>query len=444
MLGRHSDETASFSRRDTLRAGLLIAAVVAALWAAFHFLQPAPPRRIVMASGPPSGIYQHFVQRYREILARDGVTVVERTTNGAADNLRLMLDPKSGVDVALMQGGVATSEQAQNLRMIASLYYEPLWIFYHGPDTHVQLNQLQHKRLAVGTDGSGTRVFVEALLAANGVTPSSSEWDSIGGADALRALKADEVNLAFYVGGAQTPTILQALRDPDIKLLDIIRGDAYTRRFPYLTKLTLPAGSIDFALDIPQRDLHLIATKSMLVARPDFHPALINLLFDAAAEIHSGQGYFEAAGEFPSTTPVDFPVSSDADEHRRFGPSFLHRYLPFWIATVVERLTILLLPLVFLVVPLMNLLPQVRLWRIRSRVNRWYGELALLEYEVARRDEEPPIERWLHDLDRIERAATSIRTPASFASRVYTLREHIDLVRRAVLAKAGASVTTSA
>jgi TRAP transporter TAXI family solute receptor len=444
MFGNHSDDTDMFSRRDALRAGLLVIALIAALvWAVVHFLKPAPPRHIVMASGPPSGIYHHFAERYKEILARDGVTVEERTTNGAGDNLRLMLDPKSGVDVALMQGGVASKEQAEHLRMLASLYYEPLWIFYHGPETRAQLNQLQHQRLAVGVEGSGTRIFVEALLAANGVTPASSEWDSIGGTDALRALKADEVNVAFYVGGAQTPTILQALRDPDIKLLGIIRGEAYTRRFPYLTKVTLPAGGVDFALDIPQHDVQLIATKAMLVARPDFHPALVNLLFDAATEIHSGQGYFEAAGEFPGTAPVDLPVSPDADQHKRFGPSFLHRYLPFWIATVVERLTILLLPLLVVLVPLLNFLPRINTWRIRSRVYRSYGELALLEREVASQQTAPTIEKWLRDLDRIERAATSMRIPPRFTSEVYTLREHIGLVRRAVLARADAPAAAS-
>lgn len=444
MFGKLSDGTAIFSRRDTLRGAFLIAALIAALlWAVFHFLQPAPPRHIVMASGPSSGIYHHFAQRYKEILARDGVTVVERVTNGAADNLRLMLDRKSGVDVALMQGGVATSEEAEKLRMLASLYYEPLWIFYHGPDVNMQLNHLQHRRMAVGVEGSGTRAFVQSLLAANGVTPSSSEWDSIGGADALTALKAGEVSVAFYVGGAQTPTILQALRDPELKLLDIIRGEAYTRRFPYLTKLTLPAGSVDLALDIPPHDVHLIATKAMLVARPDFHPALIDLLFDAAAEIHAGQGYFEGSGEFPGITPVDFPVSQEADEHKRFGPSFLHRYLPFWIATVIQRLTILFLPLLVVLVPLMNFLPRVRNWRIQSRVYRLYGELALLEHDVAKSHDAPPIEKWLRDLSRIERVATNMRTPARFASAVYTLRQHIALVRSAVLARAGESVATS-
>ena len=180
----------------------------------------------------------------------------------------------------------------------------------------------------------------------------------------------------------------------------------------------------------------LIGTKAMLVARPGLHPALVNLLLDAASDIHSPQGFFEGAGEFPAIAPVDLPVSDDAERHRRFGPNFLHRYLPFWVATFVERAIILVVPVVVVLVPALNYLPVFLRWRVRSRVYRWYGELAMLERDVATRQGPLPIEKWLQDLDRIERAVGSIKTPASFASEAYTLREHIGLVRRAVLAKA--------
>jgi len=245
----------------------------------------------------------------------------------------------------------------------------------------------------------------------------------------------------LYVGGAQTPTIVEALRDPAIKLVSMARADAYTRRFPYITKLTLPSGTIDLAYNIPDHEVTLIGTKAMLVAREGIHPALVNLLLDAAREIHSEQGYFEAAGEFPGLAPVDLPVSADADRHKRFGPSFLHRYLPFWVATFLERAIILVVPVIVVLVPALNYLPIFLRWRVRSRVYRWYGQLAMLERDVASRKAPLPVEKWLHDLDRIEHAVGRIKTPASFASEAYTLREHIGLVRRAVLAKAASQTS---
>jgi TRAP transporter TAXI family solute receptor len=444
------EDLASLYRHNRVRVLVLVAAlVIAVLWLSVQFLQPGPSRHLVLATGAESGIYQQYALRYKEILGREGVTVDLRITGGAGDNLRLLLDPKSGVDVAFMQGGVAMSPEADRLVMLASLYYEPLWIFYRDPATLSQIRHLYGKRIAIGTPGSGTRALIAPLFAAQGLVTASgkgsgyTELVELGGGDALRALKAGEIDAALYVGGAATPTIQQALRDPFIKFMNLTHADAYPRRLPFLTKLTLPYGTIDLAINLPDQDVTMIGTKAMLVARDDLHPALINLLIDAAREIHGRQGYFEAAGEFPGTTQVDdIPVSPYADQHRRFGPSFLYNYLPFWLATYAERAFILIIPLVVVLVPLMNLLPQILRWRSRSRIYRWYGELALLERDVATRQGTLPIEKWLRDLDRIERAVEEIHTPASFASEAYTLREHIGLVRRAILAKAGASART--
>ena len=179
----------------------------------------------------------------------------------------------------------------------------------------------------------------------------------------------------------------------------------------------------------------MIGTKAMLVARDDVHPALVNLLIDAAREIHGHQGVFEDAGEFPGTARVDIPVSSLADQHRRFGPSYLYRVLPFWAAALVERLIVLLIPLAVLIVPLVNLLPRIVRWRWRTRLVRWYGQLALLERDLAIRQGEPPVRAWLERIDDLSRAVGQARTPAAFASEMFTLREHIELVRREILAK---------
>jgi hypothetical protein len=319
--------------------------------------------------------------------------------------------------------------------MLATLYYEPLWIFYRDPKTLTQLDELRYKRIAAGGPGSGVRAFTEPLLAANNLTGFNTKLVPMANLEALRALQAGEVDAAMIVDAVQAPAVWQGLHDTSLKLMSLERADAYPRRFPYITKLVLPAGTIDFGLHIPQDEVRLIGTKAMLVSRDGLSPAIINLLQDAAREIHGAQGYFEADDEFPNTAAVDLPVSADADQHHRFGPSILHQYLPFFVATYVERLIILLVPLLVVIVPVFNLLPRLLRWRTRSRVYRWYGELALLERDVSSRKGALPIDQWLADLDRIEAAAERVKTPASFASEAYTLREHIALVRSAVLAK---------
>jgi hypothetical protein len=212
-----------------------------------------------------------------------------------------------------------------------------------------------------------------------------------------------------------------------------VRADAYQRRFGFISKLTLPAGTLDLARGLPDHDITLIGTKAMLAAHADLHPVLVALLIDAAREIHGGQGPFESAGEFPSFAPVDLPVAAEAELYNRHGPTFLHRYLPFWAATFVERAIVLFIPAAVILVPLLSRLPQLLVWRVRSRIYRWYGELALLERDVDAGVAPLPIDRWLADLDRIGRGAAGMRAPSMFASEVYSLRSHIDMVRANVM-----------
>lgn len=425
------------TRREMLRTVLIFGvAIGACLWVSFQLLEPVPPRRIVLASGAPTGLYHKYAQRYREALARVGVTVEIRPTQGAGENYQLLLDPKSGVDVAFLQGGIARMPEAEHLSMLGALYYEALWVF-HRPDQNLtQINDFKGLRIAVGAKGSGTQAFVLPLLKANGLNEGDATFLEAGSDDALAMLRDRRADVALLVGGGNMDAVQAALRDPRVKLMTMQRAPAYVRRFPYIVKLGLPEGAIDLGQDIPGADVDLIGTKAMLAARDTLHPALIDLLLEAARDEHDGQGFFEAAGEFPNAAQVDIAVSPEALRHQQFGKSFLYRTLPFWAATFVERAVIVILPLLVVLVPLINFFPQVMRWRVRSRVFRWYGELALLEREIAQHVGPAPLEAWLSRLDRIERAVAGIRIPPSFASEAYTLREHVELVRHAIVTRA--------
>ncbi len=416
-------------------AALFLALIAGTIWAVVYVLQTAPSRHIVLASGLEDGLLHQHARRYIEILARSGVTVEERVTNGAGDNLKLLQDPRSGVDIAFMQGGIARGSDANNIVMLASLYYVPLWIFYRKSEPVNFINELRNRRVAVGAVGSGARSLSESVFELNGLSSDNVHMESLSNLAALVALRAGDVDAAIFADGADNPAIWNALRDPNLSLLSINRADAYRRRLNFISTLKLPSGVIDLADHIPEEDVALIGTKEMLAARDGLHPALVHLLVDAAREIHGRQGLFEDAGEFPGTTQVDLPVSADADQHRRFGRTFLYQYLPFWIAALGERAIIILLPLAAILLPLFHYLPQLVRWHVRSRVFRWYGELALLERDVVARTGDLPIETWLADLARIEDAVARIHTPAGFASEAYTLREHIGLVRRAIIAR---------
>ena len=428
------------SRRNLIGAGILVGLLAGlCLWVSLRYLDPIPPRRIVIASGPTTGLYHHFAERYRKALAAEGVILEERITDGAAENYRLLLDPRSGVDLALMQGGVATFPEADPLVMIAALYYEPLWIFMRRGEAVDALSSMTARRISLGSPGSGTNMLATQLLRASGVTAETATLLSMPTSRSLAALKEGAIDVAMIVTGPRGATLRAALTDPALELVNLAHADAYPQRLTFITRRTLHAGAVEFVPLAPPRDTALLATKAMLVARDTIHPAIVNLLLEVARNIHSDRGYFEAPNEFPNTDLVDIAVSPDAERHERFGPSLLYRYMPFWVATAVERFIVIVLPLLAILLPPLRFLPQITDWRVRRLIYRWYGQLIVLEHEVQAREGRLPVTRWLSDLDRIERGIEQVTIPPSFASEVYTLREHIDLVRRAVLAKTSAA-----
>jgi len=277
------------------------------------------------------------------------------------------------------------------------------------------------------------------MLEASGVTPANAKISHVALYDAQAAVKERQVDAAMMVGGVRAPAIWRALHDPALAPVSLIRADAYPQRFQFLTRRTLHAGAIEFVPLLPVVDIALVSTEAMLVARGNVHPAIVNLMLELVRDDHDDQGYFEAPNEFPSVEQVDLKVSQDAIRHRRFGRNLLYHHTPFWVATVLERVIIILLPLLAVMLPLSRFLPGILRWRVRSRIYRWYGELMLLERDVQSRAGELPIQRWLADLDRMQRGVERVKAPPSFASEVYTLREHIDLVRRRVLDRSAAS-----
>ena len=429
-------DLAFLSRRGRIRVAIVVfVLLVAAVWAAAHILEPAPPLHIVLASGLEDGLLHQYAQRYVEILARDGVKVEERITAGPGDNLQLLEDPHSGVDVGFVQGGIAKFPEANDVVMLASLYYVPVWVFYRDTEKLTHFSDLRGRRVAIGIKGSGARASSEALFKLNHLSSDNVTILSLDNSAALIALKSGEIDAAIFVDGAEAQSVQLALHEPNLRLFSFGHADAYSRLLPYIVKLTLPPGVIDLARNIPEKEVALIATKEMLAARDSLHPALIGLLIDAAREFTGDRVCLEgvASSRKPpgSISTSRVTPNSTAD----FGSSFLYQYLPFWVAALVERAFIILLPLAVVVFPVFHFLPQFLRWHWRSRIYRWYGELALLERDVATRSGALPAEKWLSDLDRIERSVARINTPAGFASEAYTLRQHIDFVRDAVKAR---------
>ena len=427
------DPNAAPNRRDlllfALPALLLIAAAFVLAW---QFVRPAPPARIVMSTGATDGAYHYFGQRYREKLAQDGIEVELRPSSGAVENLRrLKTDPD--VDLAFIQGGIANEPGSDDIATLGSMYLEPVWVFYRGEAELDRVAELKGRRIAVGVAGSGAQLFALQVLAANGFATDDPGLVAIGGMEAVNALARGEVDACFVVGAPQAPVVDALLHANDVKLLNFAQAEGYGRHFPHLVKITLPRGAIDIQADRPPRDIQLVAATANLVVKADIHPAIVTLLLKHAREIHSAPGLLQAANTFPMPQDHSLPLHPSARRFYESGPPFLQRYLPFWLAVLIDRLFVMLVPLLAVVIPLSRVLPALYNWRMRSRVYRWYGELKFLEAEIDRGPTPPgrgQVEAFLARLDRIEERATHRKLPLAFSNELYTLREHIALVRQ--------------
>jgi TRAP transporter TAXI family solute receptor len=417
--------------RDALIVGIPVAALIfAGFWYAAQFIKPAPPKRVVIATGGEGGAYQRFGAAYRPLLERFGLEVVELPSAGAVENLAWLRDRGKELDVAFMQGGIGAGEDNEGLVSLGSIYFEPLWVFYRADAELESLAQLRGKRIAIGGEGSGTRKLGLDLLEASGAAAAPTRLSPLGGLEAVEALKAGKVDAIFLVGSANTGSVWVSLFTSGFRLMSLAHADAYVRRWPFLSKLVLPRGAIDLVRDIPGADVTLVAPVASLVAREEIHPALIDVLLQTATEVHGQPGLFQRAGEFPNARQTDFPISAEAQRFYQSGRRFLQRYLPFWAATLVDRMLVLLIPLFALAIPLSRILPSLYGWQVRSRIYRWYGQLKFLEEAWRRDPASRPREEWLKELDELEARANRIRTPLAYANQFYILREHIGLVRR--------------
>ena len=346
----------------------------------------------------------------------------------------------SGVDVAFIQGGTGYGANAPDLVSLGSLYYEPLWVFYRGKQIS-DLDGLRGRKIAIGAEESGTRALALQLLAMNDAVLPPAELLPLGGRQAVEQLMQGKIDAIMTVTTADSKLVERLIAAPGVNLLSFERAEAYTRLFPYLTKLVLPRGVSDLARNVPSRDVVLISPTANLIAKSTLHPALAYLLMRAATEIHGPADLLDREGEFPAPRNTGFPLSEEAKRYYQSGTPFLQRYLPFWAANLVDRLWVMLVPVIAVLVPLVKLVPPAYRWRVRSRIYRWYARLKELELQLDDDPDRVQLEEMLERLENIERSVNRIPTPLAYSENLYAFRSHIDLVRQRVIARLGRSVT---
>src|SRR5215471_5526215 len=409
----------------TLTAILLVGATA---WAVFVIGNALPPRHIVMTTGPEGGAYRELGVKYKEILARFGVRVETRPSLGNMENLQRLKDPRSGVSVGFVSGGLTTEKDSPGIVSLGAIAYYPLWIFCRGLPAPVHMVDLRGKRVSIGPEGGGTRPLAMELLRANGVDTTIKPVELSPGPGG-EALLRGELDCACMLTTAEAPIVRRLLGDKTVSLVHFYRADAYVARYPFLRKVILPEGVGSLSEDLPNVDVPLVASTASLLIRDDLHPAIQFLLLQAADEIHSPGSILDRPGQFPSPEPVDVPLSSEAKPFYKSGGSYLQRHLPFWLWVFTSRLLLLLIPIVGIIYPLTQAVPALVDLIVNTRLNRIYKELRDIDDRI---DQHQTSEEFTEDrerLDKLDKKVRQIRVPVRNARTLYTLRAHLSIVR---------------
>ena len=428
-------------------AGPTVVIIAVLCAAAYLIVDPAPPRQVVLATGQENSAYEEFGKEYAAALAKHDIKVTTRRSLGSQENLERLNAGK--VDIAFVQSG-STEEQAARragLVSLGSLFTEPVWLFMREPVAVTRLADLKGKRINLGPEGTGVPKLLRKVLELNGVEPADLTIGALENTPATVELLEGRIDALVFSSGPEAPLVQMLLQTPGIKLFDFTQAEAYARRLPFVTHVVLPRGIVDVGRDIPAQDYHLIAPTATLVAREDLHPALIDLFVQAASQIHGDTGWFQTQGQFPSARFTEIPVAREAEKFYKNGPPLLQRYMSFWMANLLDRMWVVVVALAALWIPLSKVVPPLYVWRIKSRVYRWYGQLRTVEQELdaAQGEERAQVSlALLKRLDEIEAMVNQISIPLAFADALYGLRSHINFVRQRVRAVAAAAEQAAA
>lgn len=427
-------EFSQFSFRDLVAtAGPTVVTIVALCVLAYLLVDPAPPRKVTLATGQENSAYEQFGKKYAANLDKHGIAVTLQRSLGSQENLQLLNEGK--VDIAFVQSGSTEQGEAQRKGLVSlgSLFTEPVWLFLRDGVKAGKLGDLKGLKINLGPEGSGVPRLFRQVLDLNGVAPQELSIGALENTPATVELLEGRIDGLVFSSGPDALLVQMLLQTPGIKLFDFAQAEAYTRRLPFMSHVVLPRGIVDVGRDLPAQDYHLIAPTATLVARGDLHPALIDLYVQAAAEIHGGTGWFQQQGQFPSPRYTEIPVAREAAKFYKDGAPLLQRYMSFWLANFFDRMWVVVVALAALVLPLSKVVPPLYVWRIRSRVYRWYGQLRAVEQELeAAQGRVEVCEGLLKRLDEIEELVNQISIPLAFADGLYGLRSHINFVRTRV------------
>ena len=433
-----------FTRWQMIKALAAAVSIVSIGSLALTYFIPTPPSKVVMATAFKGASFEYYGRQYQEIFARSHVELELRETAGAVENLKLLQDPNTDVQIAFVTGGLSDAQHTPGVLSLGTVYDQPFWIFYSSKEQLDQLSQLKGKRVAVGPVGSATRYMAEQVLGKGGVNSETATFLPFAGSAADKALKDGQVDAVWIIGVPEATAVQSFLRNPNARPMSFPMSEAFTRIFPDLARMTLPQGTIDIERVIPSDDVQLIGTKSKVLIRSDLHPEIVQLLLQTMKEVHGGADLFHRSGEYPNASDSEYTVAATAIDFYRNGPSFMQRHLPLWLSVHVQRAIAVVVTGIAIGLPLLHFVPQSFNWMTRRRLLHWYAQLRALESSFDSSTNHKHLISKLAEVERIEDAVSKIHFPLAFSDQVYNLRSHIDIVRQKIASRLRSSARVAA
>ena len=410
-----------------LLSAFFIAIFVAVLMTTLQFIQPSPKKEIVIATGSKTGNYYQTALKYKELLKKDKVDVKIINTNGSVENLELVKSGKA--DIAFMQNGIVDKDIYEDVQSFANVYYEPLWVFYKNENyTMDYIIQLISKKISIGSNGSGTKDLASKILEVNGITSENSTLYNYSSSKAKDELIKGNIDAMFVVSSHNSKVVKELLENPSINVLSFKRAKAYSRKYPFLEALTLYEGTLNLYKNLPDENIKLLSTTATLIGNKNLNDELIRVFLKKVKEVHNKKDLFSTPNQFPNIHNMKLELNEEAKRYLINGDTWLEKIFPFWIASNIDRLKILIIPLLTLLIPLSKGVFPIYRWSIRSKIYKWYRQIQELDLklETIKSDELADFIKELEELRHEIKVDTKV--PLSFMSEYYDLIMHLELI----------------
>ncbi len=392
-----------------------------------RFIFPAPPQHLRIAAGSQGSYFHDVASTYKTALAKEGISLEIVQTLGALDNLQLVNAGK--VDLALAHDGLVQANAEPELRSLGSISYEPIWVFRRkGTPVLNDLTQLKGMRVNIGPEGSGVRFLSLQLLSLSGVTPQNTQFFDVSTMESIELLNSGRLDVGFFMDPPENQNIKSLFTSQEILEVNLKDADAFHRNLRYLHVTPLAASTIDMASAQPASEFRTVSVTNTVVVNRQLHPAIQYLMLSIMDKSHHAPSLISAEGEFPSDKDVGLPLSDEAEIFYEKGMPFLSQYLPFELASIVERLAKSLLPFLLVIFPILKFIPTIIKWHTSRKFSKLYKSLANVEARMRSNSAQLSAAECVSLLNRIEEEI-ALENLSLSSSEVYVLREHIELVR---------------